>query len=372
MDIKKIRKDIPITQNCTYLNHGTGMVLLQPVVNAIGKFNNEQANFAGTQINEWMGVIDKTREKIAKFIGAKKNEIAYISNTNEGINIVANGIGLRKGDNVILNTLEFPANTLPFVKQQERGVEIKWVKEKEGKILFEDIENAIDEKTKIIALSHVSAENGFKHNLEKIGKLCKEKGIYFSVDAIQSLGAVRVDVKHIDFLSSGCMKWLLAPFGIGIFYCREDLIERLNPVYIRWLGVENPFELKLDSYKLEKSAKRFESSGPNLSGIFGLSAAIGYLSKIGINNIEKRIYSLTDHLVTGLQKLNFNIWTSLEKEHKSGIVTIKTDKADQIKQYLFKNKIIVSSRWNRLRISPHFYNTKEEIDSLLKHLKRFE
>ena len=176
----------------------------------------------------------------------------------------------------------------------------------------------------------------------------------------------------MDFMSSGCMKWLLAPFGIGIFYCNGGLIEKLNPVYIRWLSVESPFKLKLDAYRLEKTAKRFESSGPNLSEVFGLSAAVDYLSKIGITNIEKRIYFLTDHLIAGLQELDFNIWTPLEREYRSGIITIKTDKADQIKQYLLKNKVIVSSRLDRLRISPHFYNTKEEIDLLLNHLKRFK
>jgi selenocysteine lyase/cysteine desulfurase len=325
-------------------------------------------------------LLDVGRNLAAKCFGAKKDEIAYIRCTNEGINIVANMIDWKKGDNVILNDLGYPSNWFPWMRQKSRGVRIKCLKNRNDGIWISDFEKLIDEHTKVIAIEHVNGTNGFKCDIEALGELAEEHGIYLVVDGAQSLGAIDIDLhkSKIDFLSAGAHKWLLGPTGIGLLYVREELLEKFEPLYV---GPSN--EERLDftyhEYKLAKNAKRFEFGGsPNFIGVVGLVAALKFISNIGIPNIERRLMELTDLVRGELEKMpdvELPSWKD-QKECRSQYIGFKLPhaQASKIVEALEGEKIIVgfkkSTVGETIRVAPYIFNTEEEIIKFVEVLKK--
>jgi len=266
--------------------------------------------------------------------------------------------------------VEFPANVYPWWSLKGRfGVETRMVPEREGRILIEDLVAAIDEKTRVVTISHVEFASGFRNNIKELGKICRERDIWFVVDAIQSLGAIEVDVKssYVDILAADGHKWLLAPEGAAIFYCAKEKLERLINTNIGWASVVNPRDFLNYDLTQKPDATRFEEGSYNSVGLYGLNAAISLLIEVGISQIETQILHLTSQLIDGLMSKGYQVNTPLEHSERAGIVVFESNQYTpaELFEMLNKHNIITAERGSGVRVSPHFYNAESEIAQLL-------
>lgn len=358
------RREFPVTDKYIYLDHaGVAPVSLR-VKTAVEHYLEEAASGGAFHYPQWSERIAMTRAKCARLINAVPDEVAFVKNTSHGLSIVAEGLDWRAGDNLLIYEKEFPSNIYPWLNLRKKGVEVKIIPSREGRILLEDIERLIDPRTRLLAISSVQFSNGFRIDVKRLGALCRGRNILFCVDAIQGLGVVPMDVTgdHIDFLSADGHKWLLGPEGIGIIYCRKGLAARLAPPLIGWKSVENELDFDRPDFRLKTNALRFEEGSMNLMGIFGLGAAIDLLLEIGIERIHTRVLDLGDVIIGEAEKRGYAVLTPRSREERGGNVTFSGN-FDPVQQRdaLRKKGIMVNARGGGVRVSPHFYNREEEI-----------
>ena len=369
-DIREIREKFPVTRSKVFLNHAAYSPLPQPVVDAMRRYNEELCRYEIDESKYSLG-----QEILAKLVGAERGEVALVPNTSTGLNIVANMLDYHVGSNVVTTDLEYPSVVYPWLKEK-LGVEVRYVKNVNGRVLVEDMEKAIDYKTVVVTISHVGYANGFRHDLKAMADIAHEHGAYLVVDAIQSLGAMPINVRrdNVDFLTASCYKWLLGPAGAGYLYIRKELVERFEPPFIGWASVKpEVFDTVefWDIWKLQlsKTASRFEVGSPSFISFIGAAVAIQLLLDVGIENIQKRVLDLTELLMSSVKSMGLRLTTPEDRECRSGIVHFLVDRAQERAEKLKKKGIIVSARSKGLRVAPHFYNTKEEIERLIKELK---
>ncbi|MDH4128627.1 MAG: aminotransferase class V-fold PLP-dependent enzyme [Spirochaetota bacterium] len=366
-------KEFDILKNYIFLDHAAVSPIPERCVKAGYQYYNELSQHSHTHLNKWFEKRNNVKKMLAKMLECSNDEIAITKNTTEGILHIVNSLDWHSGDNVILFSNEYPANVYPWLNLERQNVEIRFVPETDNKFLIEDIENQIDSHTRLLSVSFVEFSTGYKNNLLEIGKLCKRKNIIFVVDAVQALGAIPIDVKkfNIDFLSAGGHKWLMAGTGIGCFYANLASISKLKNHNFSFGGVENPHNDFLNYHHPPKpTAARFEEGMFNLGGLYTLEASLELLLEIGIEEIYKHLIVLTDHIINGITTKGYKLLTPVEKEHRSGIISFYSDKFDtnDIISILSKNNIIVSNRRDCIRVSPHFYNTIDHINEMLKLL----
>ncbi|HET6262174.1 MAG TPA: aminotransferase class V-fold PLP-dependent enzyme, partial [Chloroflexia bacterium] len=340
----------------------------QPGLEALSTY--WQANSMKGMINEleYFPVVDHARDKMARLIGADPSEVGWVQNTSSAINLVANGLEWQEGDNVVTIQGEFPANIYPWLGLRRLGVETRLVPQRDNRVLIDDIVAAIDERTRLLSISFVDFATGFRNDLVALGQLCNDRGILFNVDAIQGLGALQLDGHSagIHFLGAGAHKWLLGPQGVGVFYVRKDMLERLWPLSANWLSVVNREDFLNYGQPWMDAAARVEGSTWNLSGLVALDAILSMILEIGVPRIEARIMQLSGRLMDGLLSRGYDVVSSQAPHERSGIVCFraKGDPMDLLAQAQAQN-IIVAVRVGVVRVSPHFYNTEEEIDRFL-------
>jgi selenocysteine lyase/cysteine desulfurase len=370
---EKWRSEFPVTKSYVYMNHAGVAPLSRRVMDAMIGFVEDATVNGAVNVDSWTETVELCRSVAAQLINADATEIAFMKNTTQGILIAANGIDWREGDNVVTTAVEFPANVYPWWSLKERyGVETRMVPERDGRICLEDIIEAIDERTRVLTISHVEFASGFRNDIKAIGEICQERDVWFVVDAIQSLGAIEVDVKssHVDILAADGHKWLLAPEGAAIFYCAKDKLERLINTNVGWASVVNPREFLDYDLTQKPDATRFEEGSYNSTGLYGLKAAIDLLIEIGISNIETRILELTSGLIKGLDSKGYRVITPKSDSERAGIVVFESDYYTPAELFTLLNErnIITAERGSGVRVSPHFYNTELEIADLLEVL----
>ena len=380
-DWNKLRQDFPVTTKYAYLANAAIAPIPMPVYNEVSKFYQDILNHGQALRDEWEAKMEQTRDLYAKFIGAEnRDEIAFTHSTSEGMNIIAHMLS-GKGI-VISNELEFPSSNLPWLNKNTDN--IKFVKaQDDNKILIEDIAKAVQQnskRAKTVVTSHVQYSTGFRQDLEELGRLTKQKGLYFVVNPTQSLGALYFNVKDfgIDFMASNGHKWMLSSFGVGAIYIKRKYLrdaENFKPPFFSQSGQKNRenFDTNM-KMNMSNSATRFEIGTPNLPNIVALNAALKYISKIGIRNIEKRILNLTDYLIDNLEKMKLQILSPIEeKKYRSGIILFKARRKKPLEivtELGKRNNIIVSARGKGIRVSTHFYNNERDVDRLIIGLKR--
>jgi len=371
-NIEKIREQFPITKNKAFMNHAGQSPLPKPVADAVRKYVNDFSNFGTTSI-EWN---DDGKPLFAKLISAKPEEIALIENTSVGLNIAANVLNYPSGSKIVTTDLEYPSVVYPWLGKS-LGVKVHYVKNVDGKILLQDVEKAVDDNTVAVAVSHVEYANGFRHNLRALSEIAHEHGALLIVDAIQSAGAMQIDAKRddTDFLMSACYKWLLSPPGAGYLYVKEELIEKFEPPFVGWASVKPEVFETIDFWdiwnlRLSETASRFEVGSPSFMSLAGATEALKMLLNIGIENVERKILKLTGHLIDAVEDLGLKLQTPEELHCRSGIVNFKIDKPQEVAEKLKYKGIVISARSHGIRVSPHFYNTEEEIDKLVEEIKQ--
>lgn len=361
-----------LKKGIVYFNHASTAPISTEVKKRIDEFVRERSEFALDDYWGFKAVADETKEMIGEMINCSGDRIAFLDNTTNGIIWLAQGINWKAGDRIILNDVEFPANVYPFLQLKEKGVEIDFIKSTNGIVTAEEIINAIHPRTKLISISFVQFLSGFRVDLEKIGRVCREKGIIFSVDAIQGLGAVRLDVEkfNVDFLASGTQKWLLGLQGLAFIYVRKDLQDKMKSAPIGWLAVKDAWNLLDFDLATKETAERFQPGTLNNLGIYAFNTSMKLFKEFGFDEIEKQILSNSKYFIEELEKIGCDSsLLSLPEEHLSGIVSFRSENAQKIFDILSQKKIVCSLREGYIRFAPHFYNTTQEIDFVIDTLK---
>jgi len=374
-------EEFPILRQWRFFNHAAVTALPHRVARAMRQYVDqaEQSAYIG---HNWYPQIEELRESAARFINAHRDEIAFIKNTGEGLSIVANGIDWKSGDRIVTTNVEYPSNIYPWMEVCRRyGAELVLVKEETSaqgrrqvpidKILHE----AEHVRTRLVTLSHVEFASGQRHDLSTIGKFCRERGKLLCIDAIQSLGAVPVDVAamNIDYLSADGHKWLLSPEAAGIFYCRRELLARTRPLTIGWMNIVNAMDFGTYDYTLKPDARRFECGSHNVAGLLGLKAAVELFLEVGVDAVAAQLKKLGDRLIAGLLERGYPIISPRDNDAWSGITSFTAPHLNGeklIKTLREEHHTEISLRVGRLRCSPHFYNTEQQIDELLKLLPK--
>lgn len=368
----------PILRQWDFFNHAGVCPLPKVAADALRTYAQQAQEVAYIDTG-WYRDIEKLRVLSAKLINAHSEEIAFVKNTSEGIATVANGIDWRSGDRIVTTAVEYPANIYPWMDVAARfGVELVMVSEQTiagwRSVPMDDLLREIQHpRTRLVALSHVEFASGQRHDIAAIGKICRQQGKLFCVDAIQSLGVLPVDVQamNIDYLSADGHKWMLGPEGAGIFYCRRELLIKTRPLIVGWMNVINQDDYGAYDFTLKSDARRFEAGTHTVGALLSLKAAVELLLDADIGAIASRIRQLTDHLIAGLQAKGYQIISPRDGDQWSGIVSFVSPIHDhnQIWRDLRQNhRTEIAVREGRLRCSAHFYNTQEQIDRLIARL----
>ena len=372
MDVQSIRKEFPVTERYAYLNHASTGPLPRSTAEAMAGLI-EKRSMLGNQAlagGEDERIKSEAREAFASLINAgSATEIAFTRNTSHGLNIVAAGLAWREGDNVVCAESEFPANVYPWMNLKRKGVEVRMVKPVENRISIDSVAEAIDGRTRLLALSFVEFATGYRNNLAALAELAHEKGVLLSIDAIQGLGVFPVDVQNtpVDFLSAGTAKWLMGPIGFGFLYIRQERLAELDRVISGWRGVVDWADFFRYDSPFRDDATRYEEGSLPPVFLLGAKKSVDLLTGYGIENVARRVLDLTGYLLEGLEAKGLEVITPHSREsERSGIVSF-VPKGDpvQASETLAEAGIIVSQRGRFIRVSPHFYNTEEEIDRLL-------
>ena len=370
--LEAFRRYFPITERVAYLNHAAAGPVSTRVIAALDEFLLDRATRGSEAAPDSKALSERTRAKVADFIGASVDEIAFMKATPDGLNAVANGIPFRSGDNIVTADIEFPANVYPWMNLADQGVELRFAKSQDGVIDPEAIYTLMDDRTRLVALSWVEFHGGFRNDLAEIGSACRSRGVYTAIDAIQGLGALRCDVRElsVDFLCAASQKWLLAPHGIAPFYVRREVLDDIRVAFVGLSGIDqDPSYLKYD-LKLRANASRFEPGYINQLGIAGLEAAIDLFNEAGRENVERQVLFLSRRLHDGLTARGYAVYGPSDDAHRSGVLSFRHDSitAADLVTRLRAADVVVSEREGHVRVAAHFYNTAAEIDQLLNAL----
>ncbi len=397
IDWEKLRKEEwPVLNDMVFLDAACVSFAPQRVVNAVKDFadmtaTQEEANSSAHHI-----AMDDRRTKAyveaQKLLNADPEEIALVESTSHGLNIACQGIDLQPGDNIITTNLEFIQVALPWcMTRGEKGFEIRVCKTADNTFTAKDFEALADEHTKIIVMSTLEWCNGWASDLTEIGEFCKSHGIMFVVDAVQQLGITKIDTKacHIDLLVAGGHKWLNSPYGTGVLYVNKESLGKIKQSYAGYLNTtvpeggwgaywENPAAPSVNDWTFPETARKYEIGGTcNYTGAIALGETLGLVNELGIENIQERVWEISDYCIAELEKIGAAIITHKEREHRGGIVIARlyddldTDRA--ILKKLHAQKIFIAQRFTDyiggFRISCTYYNNKQDIDTLVAALK---
>ncbi len=374
MNFEKLREEFPVTRNRIFFDNARVAPLPLRAAKAAQDFLADSTEHGTANYEKWMQKSESARKLFAKLIHADTSEVAFVKNTSEGISIVANGVDWRRGDNVVIPDIEFPANVYPWWNLKRLGVETRMVKAVQGRVEFDDIVRQCDDRTRVISISSVECNSGFRTDLARTGAFCKDKGILFCVDAIQSLGALDMDVKKcgVDFLAADGHKWLLSVEGLGGFYVASDALEKIHPAAVGWSSVIDANNYMTYDFTLRPDARRFEEGSLNVMSAHMFAASLSLFHEAGMDAVEAHIMALGDLILENLRQRNIKIFSSTRPGERSGIIsfTLETD-LNALATYMNEKGVSLTIRDGLVRVSPHFYNTREEVESFFEFLDKF-
>jgi selenocysteine lyase/cysteine desulfurase len=354
------------------MNHAAVSPLSCRVRNAMAGLLDDVHRFGSEHWDRWVDAYAATRRAVSNLLGSDPSEIAFIKNTSEGISIFANGLDWREGDEVVSVEGEFPANYYPWHALDKKGVTLRLVKGESGRVSLDEIARALGPRTRVVTVSFVQFLSGFRLDLDALGEICAAHRVLLFVDAIQGLGAFPLDVRRAQIagLAADGHKWLTGPEGSGLLYIRKDLLDSIQPTSLGWMNFRRWMDFSSHDLTWRDDARRYESGTLNTVGIYGLGAALDLLLEIGVENISERVLDLTERLRAGLKERGHEVFGPTAREESSGIVSFvpRTRTAEQVVAQLRAERIMVSARSGKVRVSPHFYNSEAEIDCLLEQL----
>jgi selenocysteine lyase/cysteine desulfurase len=370
LDVQHYRSQFLVTASSIYMNHAAVAPISRRVRDAMVGLLDEVQQCGAEHWERWMETYAGVRRSLAQLLNADPGEIAFAKNTSEGISSFANGLDWQPGDEVVSIEGEFPANFYPWKALEKRGVVLRLVPAEQGQVSQESILRALTSRTRVVAVSFVQYLSGFRLDLEKLGQACAAHGCLLFVDAIQGLGAFPVDVKSakIAGLAADSHKWMLGPEGSALLYVNRQVMEKITPREIGWTSVRHWSDFSRRELSWRDDARRYECGTLNTVGVYGLGAAVDLLLEVGIPNIAERVLDLTDRLRAGLLAQGHSVFGPRAREEASGIVSFvpRQGTAERLLERFLAHRVQVAARCGMVRVAPHFYNTKEEIDRVLE------
>lgn len=365
------RQQMPVAPKWAYFDHAAVGPLSGPAAESLRQFT-ETASLNGDVFwMDWSKRINTLREMTAELIHCDADEVALVPNTTTGVNFVANGFPWQPGDNVIVPEGEFPSNLFPWLNQQSRGVEVRMVSRREGRVVVDDLIAKIDESTKMIAVSWVGYASGFRIDLQSLVERAHDRGVLVFLDAIQGLGMFPLDLRtcDVDFLSADGHKWLLGPEGAGVAMIRKCHLDRLRVDNVGWASVENSHLFSGASFDLRNDASRFEGGSSNMCGLMSLAASMELFLRVirihGDQAISNRVLERAERLRVLLKNRGANLLFDNEPStiHGSGIVTFEVpgEMPADFRSRALESNIVVSCRGGGIRASIHVYNSDDDL-----------
>lgn len=369
--VEEVQNAFSINQTCTYLNNASIAPISKNVASAMSWQASLHASDVQSLNHDLANLYAETRELAASLFGSQASRIGFIQNTSHGISLLANGQSWQPGDNVVISADEFPSNYLPWERLTKLGVEVRKVELEETKLTPSRVAGAVDQNTRIVSLSEVQYFNGYRVDLAAISEICKSVDAMLIVDGTQSVGALEIDADSLglDALVVSSHKWLLGPLGIGFMALSERMLERTEVTQLGWLSVKDPFAFNR-AIDLPNSADKFECGTENSAGIVGLNTRLKEIKQFGMSTLQFRIFELHDQMIETVAAHGLTPVTVHSPLHRSGITSFQGEliQKHDIVSRLAEAGIHVSLRRKCLRVSPHYYNSKEEIQSLGRRL----
>ncbi len=374
--LTRFRSEFPHTETGTlYLDHAAVSPMCVRVRRKVETYLRQAGGEKINNFKETLELSARIRGDFARLIQAPADRIAVVKNTTDGMILLARGLRWSPGDRIVLHRMEFPSNVYPWYDLRPFGVEVDFLDAPHRRVTPADLEAKLRPGTRLVAVSWVQYLDGYRNDLKSLAEWCHERGILLAVDAMQGLGALEMKVEEtgIDFLAAGTAKWMLGPQGVGFVYLTEALQQRLHPPHLGWHSRQDFFAFHDYAQPLKPGADRFEFATPFSLGIWAVSGALEVLLEAGQPEIEQRVLALTDRLHDGLRQNGFNIISDRSEGVKSGILTFthpEQERNNRIFKELTAAGVFISMRNNFLRVSPHFYNTEEEMDRFIDKVSR--
>jgi cysteine desulfurase/selenocysteine lyase len=366
-----LRMLFPVTERANYLNHAAVSAPPTPTIEAIKSYLADVSENGSVNFRSWLAVKERTRQLLANLLGARAEQVAFVRNTSDGLSTVANGLDWRPGDNLVTFRNEFPSNIYPWLRARDAfGIEVRMCEERNGRIELDEMINMIDGRTRVVAVSQIQYASGFRADLGRLGHAVRAHDALLVADVIQGLGVVPTDVESelIDVAAGACHKWLLTPEGVGFLYLSDRARERIQPTLVGWVSVPNPDDYHNFEQGWNRGTLAWETGTGPSALIHGLEESLKLLTRTGIGNIQNHLEILSDHLCQRLNSGNYHVVSSRRSGEKSQIVCIQHTgglSPMDLYSHLMERNIVTAPRGDRLRISPHLYNTLEEIDQLV-------
>jgi len=369
IDWESLREaEFPVARHWAYFDHAAVSPLPKRSGDVLRGWTEAQERDGVVGWPEWESKLEQIRSAVARLIDADSDEIAFVANTTQGIGLVAEGFPWRQGDNVVAAADEFASNIYPWMNLASRGVALRLVESRDSRIWVEDLAQAIDQSTRLLAISHVEFATGFRNDLDAIAELCHARGVALLVDAIQGLGPLQIDVRRtpIDFLAADGHKWLLGPEGAGFLYLRRDWIDRLRPIGVGWHSVVGSYNSPRNEFHLKPSAERWEGGSFNMPGLQCFGASVSLFHELGPEVVSGRILDRAEAAREAASSAGWTVYGSRHSLDRSAIVVLEKDGVDPgaAARALRRDGVVVSCRRGRLRISPHLYNNDDDFRRL--------
>jgi len=364
----RIRHRFPVFEQRVYVNSCSQGALSDSVRDAYGQYLDDWDEH-GAPWEYWVGRLEAVRGAVASLVNADEDEIAVTTSVSAGVSALASGLRFDEGrDTVVVSNFEFPTIGQIWHAQERRGLRVVHVPaEADGTIPLERFADAIDERTALVATTHVCFRNGGRLDVEGIARLAHERGALVLVDAYQTVGSLPIDVRALgcDFLAAGVLKYLLGSAGLGFFYCRRELVETIEPTATGWFADRNIFEMDIHDYSPAPTARRFEAGTPPVPSTYAAIAGIELMQEIGIAETEAHVRELNALLRDGVEELGGQVATPREPERSGALVCIPSADVDALVAALAAESVVTSSRDDKLRVSAHCYNTAEDVQAVL-------
>jgi cysteine desulfurase/selenocysteine lyase len=371
---ENIRKLFPALQKYTYLNSAAIAPLPTVAVEAVHAQLKDVSENGSTGFTNWIATKQRARELVALMLNVRAEQVAFMRNTSDGFASVANGLKWQKGDNIVSFAREFPANFYAWRYVRDAfGVELRLCPERDGRIDLEEFINLIDANTRLVSISAVQYGSGFRADLERIGQAARKVDALFAVDIIQAFGALAFDLpaQSVDIAAGASHKWLCSPEGGGMLYLSERARERVEPTLVGWISVDTPWDFENLEQPFKPNALAWESGTGGASLFYGLEQSLKLLHETGAEKIESYLEELSDYLCELLAGKNYEIVSSRARGEKSQIVCVRHLNgltSNDVAERLQNENIIVSPRGDRVRIAPHFFNNREDVERLIEAL----
>ena len=361
-------QEFPVTRNLAYFNHAAVAPLCRRASDAMKWLSDDACLWGSFHYDQWLSTYDGFRAAAAELIGAQPGEIAITKNTSEGIATIQMGLDWKPGDKVVAFHEEFPANYFPWLRLEQRGVQVEWLS------LYDPLDK-IDQAcagARLLAISFVNYLSGFRVDLKAIGEICERHNCFYFVDAIQGLGVFPIDVREmgIHALAADGHKWLLGPEGCAVLFVAQEVQDRIEPVEFGWTNIAGYNDYSCRDMALRNDAGRYEPGTLNTIGCYGLRASMELLLEVGVPAVGASVMNLAGLIADGVRNRGYRLMIERTQETGSGIVSFQKDGVDSrlVVRYLKDARVTAAPRQGWVRVSPHFYNSTGEVEQLLAAL----